>query len=51
MRNINLASHDGIFDGTVDIYVHNTADLNNLILNLSKIKGVESVNRVETMEE
>jgi GTP pyrophosphokinase len=51
MRNINLASHDGIFDGTIDIYVHNTADLNNLIMNLSKIKGVESVNRMETMEE
>lgn len=51
MRNINLASHDGIFDGTIDIYVHNTADLNNLIMNLSKIKGVESVKRLETMEE
>jgi GTP pyrophosphokinase len=51
MRNINLASHDGIFDGTLDLYVHNTADLNNLILNLSKIKGVESVKRLETMEE
>ena len=51
MRNINLASHDGIFEGTIDLYVHNTADLNNLIMNLSKIKGVESVNRVETMEE
>jgi len=51
MRNINLASHDGIFDGTLDLYVHNTTDLNNLILNLGKIKGVESVKRVETMEE
>jgi guanosine-3',5'-bis(diphosphate) 3'-pyrophosphohydrolase len=51
MRNINLASHDGIFDGTLDLYVHNTTDLNNLILNLSRIKGVESVKRVETMEE
>ena len=51
MRNINLASHDGIFEGTIDLYVHNTADLNNLIMNLSRIKGVESVNRVETMEE
>lgn len=49
MRNINLASHDGIFEGTIDLYVHNTADLNNLIMNLIKIKGVESVNRVETI--
>jgi guanosine-3',5'-bis(diphosphate) 3'-pyrophosphohydrolase len=51
MRNINLASHDGIFEGTIDLYVHNTADLNNLIMNLIRIKGVESVNRVESMEE
>ena len=51
MRNINLASHDGIFEGTIDLYVHNTADLNNLIMNLIKIKGVESVNRVESIEE
>ncbi len=50
MRNISLSSHDGIWDGTVDIYVHNTKDLNNLILNLGKIKGVESVSRVENVK-
>lgn len=46
MRTINLHGHDGIFDGTIDLYVHNTADLNNLIMNLMKLKGVESVHRV-----
>jgi guanosine-3',5'-bis(diphosphate) 3'-pyrophosphohydrolase len=51
IRNINLASHDGIFEGTLDLYVHNTKDLNNLIMNLIRIKGVESVNRVESSEE
>ena len=51
MRNINLTSHDGIFEGTIDLYVHNTKDLNNLILNLAKIKGVDAVNRVEKIEE
>ncbi len=51
MRNINLVSHDGIFDGCIDLYVHNTKDLNNLIMNLIKIKGVESVNRVEKIED
>ncbi len=50
MRTINLASHDGIFEGTIEFYVHNTKDLNNLIMNLIKIKGVESVSRVEQME-
>jgi GTP pyrophosphokinase len=51
MRNINLVSHDGIFEGTIDLYVHNTKDLNNLIMNLIKIKGVETVKRVEKTEE
>jgi GTP pyrophosphokinase len=47
MRNINLTSHDGIFEGNIDLYVHNTKDLNNLIMNLMKINGVESVKRIE----
>jgi GTP pyrophosphokinase len=47
IRTINLHGHDGIFDGTIDLYVHNSSDLNNLIMNLVKLKGVESVHRVE----
>ncbi len=50
MRTINLHGHDGIFNGTIDLYVHNTNDLNNLILNLMKLKGIESVHRVEVKE-
>jgi len=50
MRTINLHGHDGIFNGTIDLYVHNTTDLNNLILNLMKLKGVDSVHRVEVTE-
>ena len=47
IRSLNVEVHDGIFEGLVDLYVHNTADLNNLILNLSKIKGIDSVKREE----
>jgi len=47
MRTINLHGHDGIFNGTIDLYVHNTKDLNNLILNLMKLRGVDSVHRVD----
>jgi len=50
MRTINLHGHDGIFNGTIDLYVHNTTDLNNLIMNLMKLKGVDSVHRVEVTE-
>ncbi len=51
IRAINLSSHDGIFEGTMDLYVHNAKDLNNLITNMLNIKGVEQVSRVESMNE
>jgi len=51
MRLVHIETHDGIFDGSIDLYVHNTEDLNNLILNLMRIKGVDSVKRIETIED
>ncbi|MCF8380494.1 MAG: RelA/SpoT family protein [Bacteroidales bacterium] len=50
IRTINLHGHDGIFEGTIDLYVHNISDLNFMIMNLIKIKGMESVYRVKTVE-
>jgi GTP pyrophosphokinase len=47
MTNINFSVQNGIFDGTIDVYVHHTKDLNNLILKISNIKGIENVKRVE----
>jgi GTP pyrophosphokinase len=47
IRTINLSSHDGIWEGTIDLYVHDAKDLNNLLMSLSKIKGVDAVKRVE----
>jgi GTP pyrophosphokinase len=49
IRNINLESHDGIWEGTIELYVHNTKDLNLLIMNIGKIKGVETVYRLENL--
>lgn len=51
IRAINLASHDGIFEGTIDLYVHDAKDLNNLLDKLVNIKGVEQVSRVENITE
>jgi len=47
MTKINVAVSNGIFEGTIDLYVHHTKDLNNLILKISNIKGVENIKRVE----
>lgn len=50
IRNIHLESHDGIWEGTIELYVYNTKDLNILIMNIGKIKGVESVRRIENLQ-
>ena len=47
IRRFNLGAEDGIFDGFIDLYVHNINDLDNLIDRLKKIKGIESVARTE----
>lgn len=47
MTRINISVEKGIFEGTIDLYVHHTKDINNLILKISNIKGIENVRRVE----
>lgn len=51
IRTIHLSAHDGIFEGEIEIYVHNINDVNRLITNLTKIKGVMKANRIENFEE
>ncbi len=51
IRKIAVETHDGIFEGSIELYVHDTKHLNNLIMNLFKINGVVSVNRIETIKE
>ncbi|MCE5345633.1 MAG: RelA/SpoT family protein [Bacteroidales bacterium] len=47
ITNINVSVKNGIFEGTIDLYIHHTKDLNNLILKISNIEGIENVRRVE----
>ena len=47
MRKVYIATHDSIFEGYIDCYVRSTDDLDNLMAHIRKIKGVESVNRVD----
>ncbi len=49
MRTIHFNSRQGIFEGEIELYVSNTEDLNNLILKLSKIKGIDSVKRIDQL--
>ena len=50
IRKLFIQSHDGIFDGYIDLYVHNTKDLEDIIKKLKKIKGVDLANRVDINE-
>ena len=45
LRSINIDCHDGIFEGKIDVYVHNNDFLTELINKLSKIKEVSHVTR------
>ena len=47
IRRFNLGTEDGIFDGFIDLYVHDIDDLENLIMKLKNIKGIESIARTE----
>ena len=46
MRQVNIQSHDGIFEGTLSLYVRDAASLNAILDRLRKIKGMDSVKRV-----
>jgi GTP pyrophosphokinase len=47
MRTVRFDTHDGVFNGNLDLYVHNTKDLENIISQLRKVKGIESVERID----
>jgi GTP pyrophosphokinase len=46
MRAINIHSHDGIFEGTISLYVQDLVSLNALMDNIRQIKGVDRVKRL-----
>lgn len=46
IKNINIDTTDGVFNGTLDVYVYSTEDIDNLCRNLLKIKALKSVKRI-----
>ncbi len=45
MRQVNIQSHDGIFEGTLSLYVRDAESLNAILDRLRRVKGMESVKR------
>ncbi len=48
MRSITVDSHEGIFEGSIMVYVNDTIHLDNLIAKLKLVRGVTDVIRFDT---
>jgi guanosine-3',5'-bis(diphosphate) 3'-pyrophosphohydrolase len=51
MRSITVDTDDGIFEGSIMVYVNNTKHLDNLIIKLREVDGVSSVTRFDSQDE
>ncbi len=47
IRKFYLGTEDGVFEGYIDLYVHDKSDLDKLIKKLNKIEGIQSVVRMD----
>lgn len=47
IRKFSLGTENGVFDGYIDLYVHDMGDLEKLTRKLQKIEGIQSVIRTE----
>ncbi len=48
MRSVSFETNDGIFEGTIFLYVHDTAHLDKLIRALKEINGITTVSRIDS---
>lgn len=51
MRTVHFDTHDGIFEGDLYLYIHSVQDLNELIARLMKIKGIDTIERIEKIQQ
>ena len=51
MRSLSFDSIDGIFNGRIDLYIHNAEDLEQILNDLKKVNGIKKVQRLENIEE
>jgi GTP pyrophosphokinase len=47
IRSFSLSTENGVFDGHIELYVHDMGDLDTLIKQLHKIEGIQSVVRTD----
>ncbi len=47
---LTIESGEGIFEGTIKVFVHDKEELDELVLRLKQLNGIQSVNRFDTEE-
>lgn len=48
MRSISIDSNEGLFEGTIMLFVHDTEHLKKLMLKLGQVNGILSVSRIDS---
>ena len=51
IHKLNIESDDGIFEGRIQLYVHDLDDVNTICTNLKKIDHIKKVTRIENFED
>ncbi|HSC54613.1 MAG TPA: RelA/SpoT family protein [Phnomibacter sp.] len=47
---LTIESHDGLFEGNIKVYVHDKEELDELVIRLKELKGIQTVDRYEPEE-
>jgi GTP pyrophosphokinase len=48
IRKLNIETNDGIFEGKIQLWVHDVEDVKTICTNLQKIENIKSVSRIES---
>lgn len=51
IHKLNIESNDGIFEGRIQLFVHDVDDVNTICENLKKLESIKKVTRIESFDD
>ena len=51
IHKLNIESNDGIFEGRIQLFVHDVDDVNTICNNLKKLENLKRVTRIENFDD
>ena len=51
IHKLNIESNDGIFEGRIQLFVHDVDDVNTICANLKKLENINKVTRIENFDD